>query len=873
MAKKTIIPDFTLALGADLREAAAKMREMSRPPVHAPAQTPPPTETAAPAAPPETPSRNADASVPPQALETSGGFVASTAPKTGTDWVTDTSQLEDNAETASEQPVQSADIQAFSTVQDRNGKQGESGSESLSDPASAVSAQTSSLPAPRTETFSAHDVSLRQQEMESPSAAPWETESAPDTSSSLPEEASASAVRRASAPSAPCEAREAQNTALSPASSGGDGTPNMADADTYGAGNAARPAADETPDAAASMPSPANEEHEPSAAPGKATSPISHSGQDTPPLASPLARPFSAADTASVANHAPSPVEKRPYAPLAENAETCASFPAPERRRPDCPEESPSARPDAPFPPPAPSAKADGLCAPTEQPYGPVTALSAQEGVMQASSARPADPTEGAEPISKPAPQTTSFTAQADILPGSADGHQQSSAVIDSHKPSVTVNDGLNTKNTPQHPTFESTDIDSHQQSPSVIDNMPTVTDRHLQPSLATPSSVQGKPSHERLTDVSVSSFPEESRPEYARLDDLAAPTRHTADFASEPTYAASGALHPGRTGRPARTVSVEAPQERERRMASPTEVTPAPHKQSSTVTMTVNDTSNNLLQQAYPNRASFGEAAIASATLQEAPLGGARQTLLSTLERLRGQSPQVVVNLKRLAAAIGLSYGTVRNTISRLVREGVICTTQVRTSEAHGVCIEFLDDTPLQSVAVMPHQAFMQPTVQAAPRSTVINSHQQSRPSFEDMPPAQAMTPAMTDDDTSIWNADAELIADLWPSAAEAGFGPGHLAHLRRAYHMQGWNADNVSRCLRYLDWELDAGRGNGPAHVEQWMRIMRRQGHYPRPEGYVEPEVLRLQQQAQEQRELAQAQQELADAQALLHPTARQH
>ena len=75
----------------------------------------------------------------------------------------------------------------------------------------------------------------------------------------------------------------------------------------------------------------------------------------------------------------------------------------------------------------------------------------------------------------------------------------------------------------------------------------------------------------------------------------------------------------------------------------------------------------------------------IIAATLQDAHLGGARQILLDALTALRQQSPQVVVNLKRLAPAIGLSYGTVRNTISRLVRAGVICTTQVRTGDAHG--------------------------------------------------------------------------------------------------------------------------------------------------------------------------------------------
>ena len=41
MAKKSSMPDFTFALGADLREAAAKMRKMSQPPKHQSAQQSP----------------------------------------------------------------------------------------------------------------------------------------------------------------------------------------------------------------------------------------------------------------------------------------------------------------------------------------------------------------------------------------------------------------------------------------------------------------------------------------------------------------------------------------------------------------------------------------------------------------------------------------------------------------------------------------------------------------------------------------------------------------------------------------------------------------------------------------------------------------
>lgn len=229
----------------------------------------------------------------------------------------------------------------------------------------------------------------------------------------------------------------------------------------------------------------------------------------------------------------------------------------------------------------------------------------------------------------------------------------------------------------------------------------------------------------------------------------------------------------------------------------------------------------------------------IIAATLQDAHLGGARQVLLDALTALRQQSPQVVVNLKRLAPAIGLSYGTVRNTISRLVREGVICTTQVRTGDAHGVCVEFIDDNPLPSMAATARTR--QPMAYQHQPPTVTKSHE--------TPPLVPVS------DTCIWDTDADLIAILWPFAADAGFGPAHLAQLKRAYLLQGWESENVSRCLRYLDWELSNGVSAGYEHVSTWLRIMQRQGHYPRPEGYVEPEILRLRQQAEEERELAEA------------------
>ena len=265
--------------------------------------------------------------------------------------------------------------------------------------------------------------------------------------------------------------------------------------------------------------------------------------------------------------------------------------------------------------------------------------------------------------------------------------------------------------------------------------------------------------------------------------------------------------------------------------------------KLSQAVTIVANDhkqpTDSRKVQQERDITVQHGiSPSIIAATLQDAHLGGARQILLDALTALRQQSPQVVVNLKRLAPAIGLSYGTVRNTISRLVREGVICTTQVRTGDAHGVCVEFINDNPL-------------PTMTASSRTRQSTLYQQQPQTVmkTEIPPSLSL------DDTCRWNTDGDLIAILWPFAANAGFGPAHLAQLKRAYQLQGWEPENVSRCLRYLDWELANGVASGPEHVTAWLRTMQRQGHYPRPEGYVDPEVLRLRQQADEERELAEA------------------
>ncbi len=258
-------------------------------------------------------------------------------------------------------------------------------------------------------------------------------------------------------------------------------------------------------------------------------------------------------------------------------------------------------------------------------------------------------------------------------------------------------------------------------------------------------------------------------------------------------------------------------------------------HKLSSTDTAPEQQKAVDVKQREKP-KGDTSRPSLASATLQEAHIGGARQIILDALHELQQHTPRIIVNLKRLAPALGLSYGTVRNTVSRLVHEGVICTTQVRTGDVHGVCIEFIDDYQLPSMTVISH-ATQTPQLSLQQSPTEHDRHQQS---FSKK---------------TIWDSDEDLIAILWPHAAKAGFKPLHLSELHQAYHVQGWEADNVARCLRYLDWELSHGRPSPAAHVTTWLRTMQRQGHYPRPEGYVDPEVMRLRQQAEEEQALADA------------------
>lgn len=217
-----------------------------------------------------------------------------------------------------------------------------------------------------------------------------------------------------------------------------------------------------------------------------------------------------------------------------------------------------------------------------------------------------------------------------------------------------------------------------------------------------------------------------------------------------------------------------------------------------------------------------FSSDALSTVQINTATIGGARQIVLDALTQLKQEFSHVTINLKRLATVLGLSYGTVRNTISRLVREGVIYTTQIRTGDAHGVYIEFADGSSL-----LPSVTVTQPTY-----AQHIPSHQPST--------SQQTSTIHTN---PIWDVDSDMLSMLWPYAFAAGLKRIHLEHLRKAFQIQQFDDAHVACYLRYLNWKIEKEAQNenqATAILQQWIQTMQQQGKYPRPTDYDEPEGL---------------------------------
>lgn len=219
---------------------------------------------------------------------------------------------------------------------------------------------------------------------------------------------------------------------------------------------------------------------------------------------------------------------------------------------------------------------------------------------------------------------------------------------------------------------------------------------------------------------------------------------------------------------------------------------------------------------------------------------GGVRGAVLDMLHQLAPGQDYVLVNLKRLAAHMGISYGSVRNAMSRLVQSGEISTRQIRVADGHGVRVDFLDDAG-RPQSRRTHSRREPPSRASRTPRTAMQSGGAAVPEQPAIP--------------SFWETSDEVFDLAWPHAAAAGVSMDQLRPLRAVFTAQGFSEAGLPRSLRHLDWQLEQlNRGadlpEAPTLIREFLSRLRRQGYLPRPEGYEDPELLRLREEAEEER-----------------------
>ena len=166
--------------------------------------------------------------------------------------------------------------------------------------------------------------------------------------------------------------------------------------------------------------------------------------------------------------------------------------------------------------------------------------------------------------------------------------------------------------------------------------------------------------------------------------------------------------------------------------------------------------------------------------------------------------------------------------------------------ADGHGVRVDFQDDPTRQNRRGHSRResGAGQGRSQRAPRSS----------GSGESPRGQDGDPAGT---PSFWDTPDEVFLLAWPHAAAAGVSMDVLRSLRAVFAVQGFSETGLPRSLRHLDWQLEqlerAGTDDSAAAaslVEAFLSRLRRQGYLPRPQGYEDPEMRRLREEAEERR-----------------------
>lgn len=220
----------------------------------------------------------------------------------------------------------------------------------------------------------------------------------------------------------------------------------------------------------------------------------------------------------------------------------------------------------------------------------------------------------------------------------------------------------------------------------------------------------------------------------------------------------------------------------------------------------------------------------------EKAWTGGVRGLVLNAMRDLAEGEPYVLVNLKRLAAHMRISYGSVRNAVCRLTHSGDIRTRQVRVADGHGVRVDFLTSPGAEGTALVVRVGRPRLNALTTPAVSGENPDPPPRPTTPKLAaPVKLETPHVTRrTSANFWDTTDTVFSLAWPYVAAAGLNMAHLRKLLPVFTVQGFNSALLPRCLRSLDELLERHPDDTTTLVEDFMHSLQRRGTWSIPEEY---------------------------------------
>jgi hypothetical protein len=221
------------------------------------------------------------------------------------------------------------------------------------------------------------------------------------------------------------------------------------------------------------------------------------------------------------------------------------------------------------------------------------------------------------------------------------------------------------------------------------------------------------------------------------------------------------------------------------------------------------------------------------------------------------------VTNLKVIGENLGIPYGTVRNILRRLTSAGLIRSESYKNATVQGLEVWYcgpeahLADPEFSGTFQSSHAQCGQAicTVPEHPVWTGVEHSVYKDDREKDKEREE------NEKNQSILTLSKSQIDELWPNMGKAGLFASEIQKVKSAMNIQGIE-DNpekiIAQSLRFIDWQLSQGpiidqhgkKVEKP--VAYWQASMMRHGYYQKPAGYADPEVLALQQLAEEENAL---------------------